>query len=518
MGTKDTPLQSHYDFIVCGAGPAGCVVAGRLAEDLGARVLLVEAGPLIRSAATDASSLWPTNIGTERDWGFRSEPESALSGRAIDYSMGKLVGGGSSINASVWARGHKADWDHIAAASGDPAWGYEAILAIYRRIETYLGDFDARYHGQNGPLAIAPNLRAGGIDPSGLCGSFIAASVDAGIPAFSEQNGALQEAATGVSVTDLCAHDGRRSSVIDGYLAPALAGGNLDLVADTMVTSICLRNRRAVGIELLRNGQASFVEAGCEVIVAGGAIQTPNLLLHSGIGDRQLLRDAGVDCAVHLPGVGRHLQDHPLVSLAWKTPSWSSVSPSAQALAFLDCGGDGTAPDAYLLATEIPARPGTPDGGISWAIGAALLTAESRGRVSIVDSNPHRAPRIHGNYLSAGPDLEILVRALGVAVEIGASNAMKGAASNSLSAPEAGADGIETYIRSKTRSGWHLCGTCKMGDDDHAVVDGRLQVHGVSNLRICDTSVLPNVTRGNTMAPAIAVGERMSEILAAAYR
>ena len=510
-------LRKQYDFIVCGAGPAGCVVASRLARNPAMRVLLVEAGPFIRDAATDVSRLWSTNVGSERDWCFRSEREYGLSERVIDYSMGRLVGGGSSINASVWARGHKNDWDRVALAAGDAAWGYESVLSLYRRIETYLGDHDARYHGNSGPLTIAPSLLGGDINPFGLCGSFQAASAEMDIPVFPEQNGALQEAPTGVSVTDLCVNGARRSSLIDAYLVPALAMGNLDLAADTLVARLLMRNRRTIGIEVIHQGQTSFIEAACEVIVASGAIQTPKLLQQSGIGDRQCLRDAGIDCVVHLPGVGENLQDHPLVSLAWNAPSGAPISASAQAVAFLDCGSSGTAPDAYLLATEIPTPSKETGGGISWAIGTALLTPESCGSVRVVDADPHHAPQIRANYLSAGADLAILERALAVARQIGASKAMKGVASVSIAKPDSGADAVRNYIRSNTRSGWHLCGSCRMGDDDLAVVDGQLRVHGVENLRICDTSVLPGVTRGNTMAPAIVVGERMSDILSVAY-
>jgi choline dehydrogenase len=262
---------------------------------------------------------------------------------------------------------------------------------------------------------------------------------------------------------------------------------------------------------VLQNGQVSFIEAAGEVILACGAIQTPKLLMHSGVGDRELLQNAEIECIAHLPGVGRNLQDHPLISLAWKSSSCKSVSASAQAVAFLNCGAASTAPDSYLLATEIPSS--TPDGGVSWAIGAALLTPESRGSVTVLDADPTRKPQIRANYLSAGHDLDVLKKALEVATEIGNSSAMGHLASSILSAPEGGLAGFEQHIRSKTRSGWHLCGTCKMGNDDLSVVDGLLQVHGVAGLRICDTSVLPNVTRGNTMAPAVVIGERLAQII-----
>jgi choline dehydrogenase len=511
MSNGSTP-KKQYDFIICGSGPAACALAGRLAADSRVSILLVEAGPFVRDERTDVSRAWPSNVGSERDWRFKSEPEPGLDGRVIDYSMGRLVGGGSSINASVWARGHKQDWDHVADVARDPAWGYEAILSIYRRIEDYLGAHDERYHGRGGPITVAPGIAASDMRSPGLCTGFMAAAAGLGVPVFPEQNGALQEASAGVSVTDLAVHGGMRSSVIDGYLSKGLAQGNLEIAAHTLVTKVRLRDGRAVGVEVVVDGSTVFVEAACEVIVAAGAIQTPKLLMQSGIGDPVDLKKAGIQCVAPLPGVGQNLQDHPLVSLAWSTPSVSTVSASAQAVAFLNLGKAGPAPDVYLLATEIPTAPGAAQAGVSWAIGAALLAPASRGTVRVVDANPNTPALIQGNYLTEPEDLAILSRALEFAGDIGASSALSGMTANVISAP--GNDGHEAFIRARTRSGWHLCGTCRMGEDEQAVVDNQLRVRGVSHLRVCDTSVLPAVTRGNTMAPALVIGERLADILA----
>src|SRR5262245_38239440 len=294
-------LRSQYDFIVCGSGSSGSVVAGRLAENHDVSVLLIEAGGDDDGPSVTDARQWVTNIGSERYWQFNAEPNPHLNGRAIPLGMGKVLGGGSSINAMIWARGHKSDWDFFASETGDPAWGYESVLDIYRRIEDWHGAPDPRYRGIGGPVFVQPLQ-----NPTPAVRALFEAIRSLGIPIFENQNGRMMEADGGASVADMRIRDGKRQSVFRAYVFPHMDQPNLTVLPHALVTRLVFEgNRRTTGVEISYQGSTRRIRAGREVILSLGAIHTPKVLMQSGIGDQAELRRFVILLFHHLPGVGQ---------------------------------------------------------------------------------------------------------------------------------------------------------------------------------------------------------------------
>jgi len=290
-------LRSQYDFIVCGSGSSGSVVAGRLAENHDVSVLLIEAGGDDDAPSVTDARQWVTNIGSERYWQFNAEPNPHLNGRAIPLGMGKVLGGGSSINAMIWARGHKSDWDFLASETGDPAWGYESVLDIYRRIEDWRGTPDPRYRGTGGPVFVQPLH-----NPTPAVRALFEAIRSLGIPIFENQNGRIMEADGGASVADMRIRDGKRQSVFRAYVFPHMDQPNLTVLPHALVTRLTFEGNRTTGVEISYEGSTCRIRAGREVILSLGAIHTPKVLMQSGIGDQAELRRFGIPLVQHLPG------------------------------------------------------------------------------------------------------------------------------------------------------------------------------------------------------------------------
>jgi len=306
-------LKPRYDFIVCGAGSSGSVVARRLAENPDVSVLLVEAGGDDNVPAVMEASQWPNNLGSERDWGFRASPNPRINGRSIPMSMGKVLGGGSSINVMAWARGHKNDWDFFADEAGDPAWGYDAVLNIYRRIEDWHGPADPAYRGTGGPVFIEPAP-----EPSPLAPATLSAACSIGIPTFEHPNGRMMEGPGGAAICDIRARKGKRESLFRSYTYPVMDQPNLTVLTDALVTRVACDANRATGVEIAYRGTTLVIGAESEVVLSLGAIHTPKVLMHSGIGDEAELRSAGIPVRQHLPGVGRNFQDHVALRCVWQ--------------------------------------------------------------------------------------------------------------------------------------------------------------------------------------------------------
>src|SRR5262245_15502219 len=306
-------LSSRYDFIVCGSGSSGSVVAGRLAENHDVSVLLIEAGGDDDGPSVTDARQWVTNIGSERYWQFNAEPNPHLNGRTIPMGMGKALGGGSSINAMIWARGHKSDWDFFASEAEDPAWSYESVLNIYRRIEDWHGAPDPKYRGTGGPIFVQPKP-----DSSPVARALFEGISSGGIPIFENQNGRMMEADGGASVPDMRIRDGKRQSIFRSYVFPYLDRQNLTVLSQALVTRLTFVNKRVAGVEIFWHGRTHRIRAGREVIMSLGAINTPKLLMQSGIGDQTELRRFGIPVVQHLPGVGRGFQDHPAVACVWE--------------------------------------------------------------------------------------------------------------------------------------------------------------------------------------------------------
>src|ERR1700722_13471424 len=306
-------LKLHYDFIVCGSGSSGSVVARRLAENPEVSVLLLEAGGSDEVPSVTEAARWVENLGTERDWNFVGQPNPHLKGRSVPLGMGKVLGGGSSINGMGWARGHKNDWDFFASEHGETAWNYESVLNIYRRMEDWQGAPDPTRRGTGGLVFVQSAPVPNPISPA-----MVEAARSIGMPTFDSNNGRLMEGGGGASVIDVNVRDGKRQSVFRSYVFPCMDRPNLTVLTHALVTRLTLEGKRATGVEIAFGGKIQRITAGLEVVLSLGAMHTPKVLMLSGIGDQAELRRLGIPVVQHLPGVGQNFQDHFAVGCMWE--------------------------------------------------------------------------------------------------------------------------------------------------------------------------------------------------------
>ena len=511
---RRSELRSHYDFIVCGSGSSGSVVAGRLAENPDLHVLLLEAGGDDDAPSVIDARQWIKNIGSERYWQFKAEPNRWLNGRALSLGMGKALGGGSSINAMIWARGHKSDWDFFASEAGDPAWSYESVLNIYRRIEDWHGAPDPEYRGAGGPVFVQPKP-----DSSPTARAFLDGIRSVGIPIFENQNGRMMEADGGASVPDMRIRDGKRQSVFRSYVFPYMDRPNVTVLSHALVTRLTFDGKRATGVEIFWDGRTHRIRAGREVIMSLGAMNTPKVLMQSGIGDETELQHFGIPVVQHLPGVGRGFQDHPVVACVWECsePLPPDVAPDA----VLFCKSDSrlAGPDFQILqgvlSAEDAAKLSLPASG--WTLLGNVVQPKSRGHLRLTGPGPHDPIQIEANLLSDPDDRKALLKCAKLCRAIGNLDLLRPFLKQEMLPGKLKRTTLEDYIRDAAISFWHQTSTAKMGHDAISVVDSSLKVYGVENLRIADGSIMPRVTTGNTMAPCVIIGERAAEILGAAH-
>jgi choline dehydrogenase len=506
-------LGAQFDFIVCGAGAGGSVVARRLAENPQVSVLLLEAGGSDDLPAVMDPALWPANLGSERDWGFMAEPNPHLLGRAMSMSMGKVLGGGTSINVMAWARGHKADWDHYAEVARDDRWSYASTLEIFKAIEAWRGAPDPRFRGSDGLVWVAPAP-----DGSRLAAAMLEGAASVGVPVFESQNGAIMEGAGGCSRSDILIRDGRRHSIFRAYVHPFLDRPNLTVLTGAMITRLRLEGRRARSVDVQLGGDVLTFKAGSEIILATGALQTPKLLMLSGIGEKAELERFGLPVVVNLPGVGRNFQDHISFGCTWALREpMAPIGTGNGATLFWKSRPDLQSPDLLFNQAEFPvpspetAKRGVPAHG--WTMFAGLSQPKSRGRVQLRSSNPLDAPLIDLNALSDPRDVEAALACIKLCRDIGNSAPFQALGSSEVMPGDVGPEEMIRFAREAAVTYWHQSCTAKMGHDDLSVVDGQLRVHGVDGLRIADASVLPRVTSGNTMAPTVMVGELASRMI-----
>src|ERR1700756_5585563 len=343
-------LRPHYDFIVCGSGSSGSVVARRLAENPGVSVLLLEAGGTDDVPSVMEAGQWPANLGSDRDWAFQAQPNPHLNGRALPMNMGKVLGGGSSINVMAWSRGHKNDWDYFASEAGDPGWNYESVLKIYRRIEDWHGAPDVKYRGTGGPVFVQPAP-----DPNPIAPAMLEGARSVGIPTFENQNGRMMEGTGGCSIMDVRIRDGKRQSVFRSYTFPYMDRANLTVLTHTLVTRITFEGKRATGVECIYNGKTHRISAGLEVVLSLRAIHTPKVLMQSGIGDEVELQRFGIPLVQHLPGVGQNFQDHPAIGCIWEYQKPLAPHNSAsEATFFWKSDPSLDTPDIQTCLAEVP--------------------------------------------------------------------------------------------------------------------------------------------------------------------
>jgi choline dehydrogenase len=512
-------MKSQYDFIICGSGSSGSVVARRLAENPEVSVLLIEAGGDDNVPSVNEPGQWFLNLGSERDWNFRAEPSSYLNGRAIPMNMGKVLGGGSSINVMAWVRGHRNDWDFFAAESGNPAWSYESILSIYRRIEDWHGAPDPDRRGVGGPVFVQPAP-----DPHPIASATLEAARSVGIPTFDSPNGRMMEGEGGCSVMDVLIRNARRQSIFRAYTFPYMDRPNLTVLTQSQVIKVTFEGRRATGVELAHEGKHRRIEAGREIVLSVGAINTPKVLMHSGIGDQSALRSFGIPVVQHLPGVGQNFQDHVGIGCLWEHPEFPPPRNNAAEVTFFWKSQSGLeTPDLQTCQGEIPI-PSIETGAQfapparSWTMLAGVVRPKSRGRVYLSGPGSDDPMRIEANLLSHTDDIKAALAAVELCREIGNSRALRSFVRREVMPGNLKGFELQTFIRDGAISYWHQSGTARMGRDAASVVDGELRVYGLKNLRIADASIMPRVTTGNTMAACVVIGERAAEMLKITHR
>ncbi len=510
-------LQAAYDYIVVGTGSAGSALVGRLAAARpNASILVLEAGDWDTAPSVMDPSVWFTNLGTERDWKDVAIASSSTNNRAIPEHMGRVVGGGSSINATIWVRPFKADLEHWADESGDKAWGYEHGLSIYRRVENWQGTPDARYRGKNGPVWCQPAA-----NPHPLAPAMLAACRSLNLPVLDDQNGSREEGSGGFALMNQIIREGRRQSMARSYLYPVLSRKNVTLLVNTHVDRLTFAGNRATGVEIASASGPRRIQARSEVILCAGGINTPKLLMLSGIGDEAHLRSHGIKTLVHAPEVGQNFQDHLLHGgCLWEPKEHQPHRNSAaNAAGFVKSQTSLASPDINLVQIELPyasdvvgkryAPPNT-----SWALCAGLVAPKSRGELRLKSSNPADRPIVDARFLSHSDDVKALAHGIELAREIGNSAAMRDFVKREIApAQKLTGQDMENFVRDGATTYFHQAGTCRMGKDDKAVVDAKLRVNGIKNLRIADSSVMPRIASVATMASCVLIGERMAEIL-----
>lgn len=524
-----------FDYLIIGGGSAGCVLAARLTEDPAVHVALLEAGPRDNSVLIHCPAGLALLAKTgQANWQFNTVPQTGLNGRRGYQPRGKVLGGSSSVNAMIYTRGHRRDYDDWAAL-GNPGWGFDDVLPYFKRAENNeRGAND--FHGSGGPLNVMDLAQPNRHSPH-----FVEAATQAGYPANPDFNGANQE---GVGLYQVTHKDGERFSAAKAYLRPHLGRPNLHVITGAQATRILLEGRRAVGVEYLQDGTLKQLRAAREVLLCAGALQSPQLLMLSGIGPSTHLHQHGITPLHDLPGVGQHLQDHVDVVLVYDAPALTDLfglsfkgvlnvirgirewrrhrsgmltSNFAEAGGFIRSQAGEAIPDLQLhfVTGKLVDHGRTTTTGHGYSCHVCLLRPRSRGSVQLASKDPLAAPLIDPNFLAERDDMERLVRGFKLMRHLLSQPALAGLGGRELAASAAARSDqeIEQYIRAHADTIYHPAGSCRMGPGVLDVVDAQLRVHGLQGLRVVDASIMPALVGGNTNAPVIMIAEKAADMI-----
>ena len=513
-----------YDYVIVGAGSAGCVLANRLSEDPDVQVLLLEAGPPDTLENIHVPLGYLQLGATEVDWDYHSAPEHECDHRRITLPRGRVLGGSSSINAMVYIRGNRLDYDDWGVAG----WSAADLLPYFIKAEDNERGA-SRWHGAGGPLPVSEERSHNRISHA-----FVQAGEEAGLDRNDDFNGDRQD---GVGMYQVTQRDGMRASAAVAYLHPAAERPNLHVMPYMHVRRILFEGTRAVGVEASQLGQSQELRAEREVILCGGAYNSPQLLMLSGVGPAEHLTMREIEVLLDQPAVGENLSDHAAAQLVWTTPEPESLllaleppaleeyeathtgpfaSNLAEAGGFARVGDGAAAPDTqfhFAPVHIVDEGLRDPEAHGVWA-SPCLLTPHSRGTVRLASSDPTAKPIVHNAFYTDGDDLQRMIGGLRLLLDICAQPAMKPYAETPFNVPDGDSDeALRAHVARTTFAIYHPCGTCRMGEDGAAVVDAQLRVNGLEGLRVVDASVMPVVPRGNTNAPTIAVAERAADVI-----
>jgi choline dehydrogenase len=521
-------MLTNPDYIIIGAGAAGCVLANRLSARADVKVVLLEAGGSDKRTEIQVPAAFSKLFKSDVDWNYITEPQEHCNGRRMYWPRGRVLGGSSSINAMIYIRGHAHIYDHWAAL-GNTGWSYADLLPYFKKAEHQERGADT-YHGSGGAINVADPR-----DPNRLSKTFIAAGKSLGIPENKDFNGATQE---GVGLFQVTQKNGARHSVASAYLVPALKRPNLQVVTNAHVTHLRFEGKKAVGVSYKVGNERLEIRCQKEMLLCGGAINSPQLLLLSGIGKGADLQNLGIRVVADVAGVGQNLQDHLLAGVMWASTQPITLATAetplnlAKYLLFrkgalssnvAEAGGfvriDPTAPIPDLqfhFAPSYYVEHGFKNPtGHGFAIGATLVQPYSRGTIKLHTPDPIVHPAIQPNYYADERDMQTMIDGCRLARRLGESTPFAPYRGEEVFPGKAisSESDLRTFIQGISETLYHPVGTCKMGTDPLAVVNPRLQVQGIAGLRVVDASVMPLITNGNTQAPTVAIAEKAADMI-----